>query len=1018
MNGKFFKTRLLASSVIAGAAFTFGGTAIAQGQDEPAVALDSSVEDSTARQETVTVTGTRIGQTNLSSPVPVSQFDAQQIELTGAVNTAEILRTLPAAGVSGLTSTNSNFTTTASGINTVDLRNLGEDRTLVLVNGRRFVAGLPGSQIVDFNQIPTDFIERIDVITGGASAVYGSDALAGVVNLILKDDYEGFSFSAQTGMAEAGDLESYRATMTAGANFDEGRGNAVASISWSRNNGSFFRNRTGQGVDDLSFAAYTGDPADVLYNASEYFGAPRFSSFSERGRFFGAGVGNGTFDETTGTYRAFSSGTDGFNRQAFRALFTPTERITASSVINYELAPWANFFTEINYASTDTRAELEPFPLSYEDVYGGAIQCGDLDSNAATAPTCINGAPILGAFVPEALRNQIRAANPGIADEDLKYAFVRRTTEVNIRSANNTRQTARIVAGFDGEFENGLAYETSLNWGRTTQNQESTGQLDVRAFAAALDTTVVNGEVVCADPEQRSLGCVPINIFGKGSITDDAAAWVRADSKFDAEIEQTVFNAFITGDSSLAGFSLPGGPAAFVLGYEWRSESSSEIPDALSQSGLNGGNVTPKTIGSFEVDEIFGELKLPILADAPFAEELTVNLAARASNYSTVGDTFAWSSNIDYQPISSLRFRASYSEAVRAPNIGEAFSGLGETFATVSDPCDGVSIVGGTPARNGVTTGDDGRIASICAADPLVAARIARDGSFDLTLAERQGTGGFVGGAIAGGFDLKEEEAETFTIGFVFNPDFNKWLEPLAISVDYFDIEITDAIGTLGRQTSLNRCYGNGDDTVTTFDPTSTFCSNVVRFPVGPSLGATDQVNSFTQNLASIKTSGIDLQASYTLDIADMFGSQTDYGILGFSANYQYLDEYSSEAFPGDGFSDSVGDQGLSEHEGLFGVVYDYGPVTLALDTTWIGETSDDYGFLSTDFEIGNKFFTDVQARYRVADTMTLVFGVDNVTDEFVYTGVGLVGGTGQYTNDAVYDSLGRRYYAGFRLDF
>lgn len=1019
MNGNTFKTRLLASSIVAGVAMGFTG-GIAAAQDAEEITTVNTPADEEAVQETVMVTGSRIAQTNLSSPVPVSQFNAEQIDLTGAVNTAEILRTLPAAGVSGLTSTNSNFTVTASGINTVDLRNLGEDRTLVLVNGRRFVAGLPGSQIVDFNQIPTDFIDRIDVITGGASAVYGSDALAGVVNIILKDDYEGFSFAAQTGIADAGDLESYRATMTAGSNFDNGRGNAVASITWSKNNGSFFRNRDGQGNDDISYAAFTGDVNDVLTDVSTLQGGvPFFSSFSERGRFFGQGVGNGTFDETTGTYRAFNTAIDGFDRQQFRALRVPEDRITASTQLNYELAPWANFFTEITYATTDTRAELEPFPLSYEDVYGGAIQCGDLDSDPLTAPTCINGAPILGAFVPEALRNQVRAANPGIADEDLKYAFVRRTTEVNIRSANNTRQTARIVTGFDGQFDNGIGYEASLNWGRTTQNQESTGQVDVRAFAAALDTTTINGQVVCADPAQRSLGCVPINIFGMNSITPDAAAWVRADSKFDAEIEQTVFNAFINGDSSLAGFELPGGPISWVLGYEWRSESSKAIPDALSQSGLNGGNVTPKTIGGFEVDEVFGELRFPILKDVQFAEELTLNLAARHSNYSTVGDTFAWSANAEWQPVNQIRFRGSYSEAVRAPNIGEAFAGLGETFATVADPCNGLTVVGGTPQFSASDTADQARIANVCFQDPLVAARIARDGSFTLTQPELQGTGGFLGGAIAGGFDLKEEEAETFTVGFVFNPDYNKWLDPFAMSVDYFDIEITDAIGTLGRQTSLNRCYGNGDDTITAFDPNSTFCSNVVRFAVGPSIGATDQVNSFTQNLASIKTAGFDVQMSYYWDFADLMGAQGDYGTLGASFNYQYLDEYSSEAFPGDGFGDSVGVQGLSEHEGLLGLVYDRGPLTIAVDTTWIGQTEDDYGFLNEPFVVDDTFFTDIQARYRLLDDqITLVFGVDNVADEFVYTGVGLVGGTGQYTNDAVYDALGRRYYAGFRLDF
>lgn len=1020
MNEFTLKSRLLASSVFAGAAFGLMGMhAYAQEQEEVET-VEAAAEDE-ARQETVFVTGSRIAQTNLDSPVPVSQFDAAQIDLSGAVNVSEVLRTLPATGVSGLTSTNSNFTVTASGINTVELRNLGEDRTLVLVNGRRFVGGVPGSQIVDFNQIPTEFIERIDVITGGASAVYGSDALAGVVNIILKDDIDGVTITGQGGISEAEDLETYRASITGGGDFANGRGNAAASLTWSRNNGAFFRDREGQGVDDLSYAAFTGNVDDVLTPVSEILGRPFFSSFSERGRFFAPGVGNQTFDETSNEFREYVAAADGFNRQAFRALSIPNERITASAILDYEISPWANFFTEITYSSTDTQSRLEPFPLGGDDIYGSQPFCVD-DDGDGTDDRCVSGAPITGAFVPDAFRDLIRSANPGIPDEDLVYGFARRTTEVNARGAFNTRQTARIVTGFDGGFDNGINYEVSLNWGRTTQNQESTGGIDVRNFAAALDSVVDpdTGEIICRDETARDQGCVPINIFGQGSISPEAAAYVRADSKFDAEIEQTVVNAFLTGDSTiLAGFELPAGPISWVAGYEWREESSSEIPDALSQSGLNAGNVTPITVGGFDVWEVFGELEIPILVDQPWAEELSLNLAARHSDYSSVGETFAWSANAEYQPISSIRFRSQYAEAVRAPNISEAFDGLGETFATISDPCAGVTRIGGTPAFGPDDDADASRIANVCLQDPLVAARVDRDGAFIPTQPEIQGIGGLVGGAIAGGFDLKEEEATTFTVGVVWNPDYTTWLDPFAISVDYFDIEITDAIGTLGRQTSLNRCYGNGDDNITSYDPDSAFCTNVIRYDVGPFLGAAEFVNSFSQNLSTIETSGIDVQMSYDWDLTNTFRSETDLGFLGASFTYQYLEDYTSTAFPGAEPSESVGAQGLSEHEGLLALVYDRGPLTVSLDTTWIGETEDSYGFLNEPFFVDDVYFTDVQARYRVLDDLvTLVFGVDNIADEFVPTGIGLVGGVGQYTNDAVYDSLGRRYYAGFRLEF
>jgi iron complex outermembrane recepter protein len=985
---------------------------------------DAATEtDEVARQQTVTVTGSRIQQTNLSSAVPVSTFNAAQIELSGAVNVADVLRQLPATGVSGISSGNSNFTTTASGINTLELRNLGEDRTLVLVNGRRFVGGVPGSSVVDFNQIPTEFIDRIDVITGGASAVYGSDALAGVVNVILKKDFEGLTFSSQAGITDADDNETYRANITAGSNFADGKGNAILSLGWSTNNGAFFRDRPGQGNDDLDYSLFTGDAADFGTLVSDLQGFPFYSSFSERGRFFGPGVGNRTVDESTGgTFRNYAGSRDGFDRQQFRAMTTPTERITAAAVINYEVSPLFNFFSEINYATTDTSSELEPFPLGGDDIYGTQPFCVDANGDAAAngSPSvvrCINGAPITGAYVPEAFRAQLRAANPGLADEDLVYGFARRTTEVNARGAENTRQTARVVAGFDGEFENGVNYEVSLNWGRTTQNQESTGGIDVRNFQQALDSIVVGGEIVCRDEVARSQGCVPINIFGAGNISPEAAAYVRADSKYDAAIEQVVFNAYLSGDTTPIGLELPAGPLSWVAGYEWREESSEELPDALSQSGLNAGNVTPITKGSYDVYEFFGELQVPLLKDAPLAKELTAKLAARQSTYSSVGDTFAWSGNLEWSPVEQIRFRGQYAEAVRAPNISEAFSGLSETFATVSDPCNGLTLVAGTPTF-GTTDPDDLRIASICYADPLVAARVARDGSLTLSQPELQGTGGLVGGALAGGYDLKQEEATTFTLGFVLNPNWNSWLEPFVLSVDYFDIEITDAIGTLGRNTSLNRCYGNGDSSVTTFDPNSAFCSNVIRYSVGPFLGATDQVNSFSQNLSSIKTTGIDVQASYVLTLNDLFKTATPLGDLALSANYQYLDKYESEAFPGAGTGSSDGSLGLSQNEGLFGAVYTNGALTLAVDTTWVGSNKEDFGFLNTPIEFDDTFFTDIQVRYRLLnDTVTLVGGVDNVSDEFVYTGLGN-NATGHYTDPDVYDALGRRFYVGFRLDF
>ncbi|HCR65056.1 MAG TPA: TonB-dependent receptor, partial [Oceanicaulis sp.] len=855
MSYKNFKTWALASSLLAGL-----GAASA-----PALAQEDAEG---AQQDVIQVTGTRIQRGNMTEATPVNTFNAEQFELSGAVNTAELLRTLPAVGVSSLTSTNSNFTVASSGVNTIELRNLTEDRTLVLMNGRRFVAGLPGTNNVDFNSIPTELIERVDVVTGGASAVYGSDALAGVVNVILKDDFEGIVASTQAGISDEGDDETYRASLTMGSMFDQGRGNAVVSSTWSRENGVYARDREGLDRDGLSRAFF--DP--TVENWQEDV-IPFYSSFSERGRIripgLSAGgaptdVANLVFDETTGQVRPFTSANadgsplDGFNRQAYRAIAVPTERFTFSSLVNYEVNEKMNFFFEGTYASTETRSSLEPFALSSDDVFGdNAAQFVD-DNNDGVYDRSRYGISILNPYVPLAMRDAARAAadfnNDGIqdiADEDLVVGFVRRMTEVGQRSSQNTRQTARIVVGLEGDLTDNWSYEVSANVGRTTQSQRSTGQVNVLNLRQALNATEVGGQIVCADDIARAQGCVPVNIFGQGSITPEAAAYINAPSSRQAEITQQVYSGFLTGD---VGFASPFAEenVQIVVGAEYRSEESESVPDALSQSGQNGGNVSPAVFGDFQVAELFAEAEIPLVQGRQYVEDLRLNLSARASDYTTVGQTFAWAANLQYTPVDMLRFRAQYSESVRAPNIGELFQPPSETFEGGDDVCAGLTLSGSDPAffnsaddaTSGIDTGTvNSSIAQACFADPAVAARVSRDGFYIPTQGEIQGIAGFNGGNP----NLSEETATSITLGAVFSPDFgNMWVDNFALSVDYFNIEIEDAISGIARQTSINQCYDNGTGV---YNASSVFCSNIVRFNSGPSVGAINELNALQQNL-------------------------------------------------------------------------------------------------------------------------------------------------------------------------
>lgn len=966
--------------------------------------------------ETITVTGTRLPQSNLVSSTAVNVLDTEMIDISGAANMSELIRTLPATGVSSLTTTNSNFLTTASGINTVELRNLGEDRTLVLVNGRRFVSGLPGTQNVDFNSVPAAFIERIDVVTGGASAVYGSDALAGVVNIITKNDFEGVQISGQGGISSEDDDESYNFSITAGLPFAEDRGHAMFSYTYDKENGVYARNRPGLEVDGLSESYFTA-PEDFKQNR-----IPFFSSFSELGRF---NIPNGSSYVFDGTNTIpFVSADHGFNRQAFRALAVPTERNLLAANMTFEVADSARLYVESTYSSVETNSSLEPFPLGSDDIYGDQLQQCD-----PVGLTCSFGIPGSNPFIPADMLQLMRDANPGIADDNLVVGFARRMTELDQRGANNLRQTFRFVTGLEGEFRNGFTYDVHANWGRTTQSQQSTGQINVLNMAYSLDSVVdpVSGDIICRDEVARAQGCLPVNLFGRGSITaglDDITrrnmlTYLKAPSSTQASIEQLIVGGFVAGDL----FDMPAGSARFVAGIEHRTEDSASVGDALTQQGLNASNIAPPIVGSFKVDEIFVELELPLADDLRFAKSLDVTLAARYSDYSTVDTTTAYAVSAKWVPHDDWMVRGQYARAVRAPNIGELFSPLSQTFPTVNDPCAGVTIDPGSGSAaffntrldtsnpqnvfdsgvDATTIGDT--TATTCLQDPQVAARVTATGGLALTQPEVQGVSGFNGGAISGGFDLTEETADTFTYGFVWSPAF---ANGLSLSIDYYDIEIEDGIGTLGRQLSLDRCYGEG-----TYNPSSDFCSGILRWTGGPQIGAVQFSNVFQQNLSVIETSGIDLQASYGFDLPGTAGQ------MDLTLTWGHLLKYEQVPFEGAEVTVFDGEVGLFDNEALLGIVYSRPNMTIAWTTQYMASGNlENEGYWAGQ-KIGSEMFHDLQGRFMFGDATTVIVGVDNIADNYVETGFSVPGAaTGHNTIPDVYDALGRRFYLGLKLDF
>lgn len=1014
---------LISTTILAGS-LLMAGSAFAQ-SDQP-----SQVSD-------VIVTGSRIARPNQVSPTAVQVVSSETIQNTGEVNLGEILRTLPAAGVSTLTPTNSNFFTQDNGIATLELRNLGEDRTLVLVNGRRFVAGIPGSQIVDFNSLPTEIVDRIDVVTGGASSIYGSDALAGVVNIITDKNFDGFEMFGQYGLTDRGDRENYKIGTKFGSNFADGRGNFVGTLSYQDNKAVYARDREDRGMAQ--------DGLGGLFFADGTFKETRFffgSSFIPRGVAVipgltatggNAATVNRVFEPSTGVSRAYVGATDGFNRQGSRQLYVPNSALQFSGQAIYNFDDNTHFFFEGNYYRGETKSDIEPSPVSGADIFRDLQDVG-LNPQCTLVAGCQFGIPILSAIVPESIRNEVRARTPGLTDAQRVVGFQRRMSEFGNRQNEATRDLFRVVTGLNGSLpgEMNLNYEFSLNWGRSSAQQMTMGGILKDRLINTLDVVDTGGGVLaCRNVAERARGCAPFRIFQEGGASQAVVDYIAVQNTFDSFQDQKVVNAFLNGDL----FALPAGPLQFVVGGEYRREESRNTPDATLQQGLASGNIAPETKGDFNVVEGFAELRIPLLADMAFAHALDLNLSGRLSDYSTVGNTEAWAASLEYMPTDWLKLRTQYSVAVRAPNISELFSGRSQTFPTNLDPCRGLTISNGQPAFfntrvdfanpqnvinsgvNASTIGSD--TAKACAADPAIAARLARDGNFIQTQAEAQGTGGFN----AGNPNLSQEKSKSFTGGLLFSADWNEWVSPFSISIDYFNIEIDDIIANLGRTTSLNECYVNSGGV---YNASSPFCQSIVRYAPGTSqVGAMRELNSQTQNLGSFKTSGVDVQASYTFDFGAMPVTRNwngNWGVLTASLNYQHLISYKTSALPGGDLIEGAGLIGQAKNKAQLDLVYKRDALTVSWGTQFIGESCyfdlDDCAKDDISGYIGLKTFSDLQVRYNITPKTMVFAGVDNIFDEYVYIGQGYGQPTGWTTEPAVYDGLGRRYVVGARVSF
>jgi iron complex outermembrane receptor protein len=922
----------------------------------------SAAEDEESIQEVV-VTGTRIARPEIEASTPVQILSSDEILQYGSPNVADILNQLPAVGTPGLSRTNSNFLTSGNGISTINLRNMEDKRTLVLVNGRRMASGVGGTSTVDINNIPTDLIENMQILTGGASAVYGSEAVAGVVNFILKDDFEGIGLRAQTGMTGESDAKQNLVSLTLGKNIGD-RGNVTLNVQYDDDDGLRSRRRRISANDN-----------------------PARSSYAPQGVFFVDSDDGGvwTYDANNQLKNGFDVAVDGFNRNAERYIATPLERTLVTALAHYDLTDSVQVYFEGSYSDMESNSSLEPLATDNAD---------------AVLPdgTIFPGLTLDNPFIPDPIRQDMLATGA------TTLTVIKRMNGVFDRSNVNERDFHRFVVGFRGQAFGDWDWDVYYNQSRTKEYTAAETALRDRYYYALDAIAGPDGTPICRDAAARAAGCAPFDPFGFNSVSREAAAYITNGGQLDwyrAEIEQRVVAANIKG----ALMSLPAGDLMVAAGVERRWEESSERYSADTQAGNTMGNALSNTKGDYTVNEAYIEAVVPLLRDAPAARSLEFEGAVRMGDYSTVDEVFSWKAGLTWAPIEDARLRAVYSVATRAPNISELYMGAGQTFPTgLVDPCDGVTAT--TP----------GAVADYCRSIPGIAQQIAQNGVFEYQLRDTQS----IEGREFGNPDVQEEKAKTWTVGVVLTPSF---LPNFTASIDWFRINIDDAITLLPRQTAINECALSAG--------TSPFCELVTREDVNTprprTPGTLFNIDSSYVNAASIKTAGVDVQTSYGIEFA---GNQR----MNFRVNYTYLDKLtlqtSPSATPENEVGQLSGDGRLGagfQHRAVGSILYGIGDFSATWRINYLSKIKDTLIENGGDPDdegntVGSYVYHDLNLRYDFgADRQYSVYlGIDNVFDKKppLLNQLRASHITGTETAADTYDPFGRFGYAGLQVKF
>lgn len=959
------------AGVLAAIASLFAGGASAQ------EATNTNDADAALELEEVVVTGSRIRRSNANTAIPVQGLDAFEIESSGSMDLAEIVTEIPGVNYA-ISPENSGLSVQNPGLSSVELRGLGNNRTLTLINGRRAVSNSGNGERVSLDTVPSSFVERVEVTTGGASAIYGADAIAGVVNIILKDDFEGLEVGYRVGSADASGEEENTFELTWGSNFGQGQGNVMIGLVYDDE------------TEVLADASRIESISPLRYVGNGEFDSTGLSSAIPGGRFEGDdawNVGGVWFNDQSAAPNdgrdpsvGFELDLDGYNIRPGRSLSPAVERIAAATLINYDLSDATTAFAELYFTRVNVLSKNAPrFEINTRDI-GAPGNTVDIGSIAADNP-----------FIPA----EVEETRSGTV------SWRRRFNEVGLDIKDNERDTLRSSIGLRGDLDNGWAWEASGTYGRFEQSQIQFNALNRQNIQYALNIEDDgNGGFQCIDATARAEGCVPLNIFGEGSITDAMANYIRYTGRLNQEREQFTVAANINGDI----FEMPAGMVKAAVGVEYRKEEQNTAGDPSNQTFDTSVSVVPNLAADFDVTEAFAEIDIPLLAEAPLAHSLSLQFAARVGNYSTIGSIFSYNAGGSWMPVEDFRIRGQYSRSQRAPTITEYFSPPRGDFDNIDDPCTGL-LVDGT----GLDPNDPNSAAfsANCLAEAGIQAFFADPNNAGLAF---DGDGS-VPAPNTGNNQLQEETADTFTAGIVYTPSF---IPGLIVIADYYSIDIDDAVGSVSSQDTMDLCYSAADF------PNNRFCNVVTRDVSG---GDVTEIVNRVENLNNRKVEGIDFSIDYGFEpsfVAGQFDAKLIY-------NHSLTNERVFEGLNGPELTDFNGEIETPEdsYRAKFG--YGLGGLRLTYTLTFYGGGVDQNDVDATDpdfFETRDEYYHDIFASYAFDNdyNLKLYGGIKNIEDEtgplIPAAGLDNSGSSSRNIVSNINRPIGREYYLGIRATF